>query len=234
MKLLVEDRIIISLCDKTGHWPEFYRRSGYDVRCFDLSSGGDVRTLLHTQEELYGLLLAPPCTDFTSSGAQFWNEKDDDGRTVNSLAIVDACLRVVALHPELKFWALENPVGRLNRWLGDWKFSFHPHHFAGYTEGHPDWKMIKRIRAKAAADEKLSAREVEAVKNCNVYTKKTLLWGKFNPPAVNPHDPVFVKASNGDRYSPIHIASGGKSGKTKSIRSETPLGFAQAFFEANL
>lgn len=65
------------------------------------------------------------------------------------------------------------------------------------------------------------------------YTKRTCLWGRFNIPFKTPIEPEFVLASNGDRYSKIHMATGGKSAKTKEIRSITPPGFAKAFFEAN-
>jgi hypothetical protein len=227
------DKIILSLCDFSGHWPSFYRKAGYDVRCFDLKKTGDVRLMLHTDEDLYGVLCAPPCTEFTVSGNQYWPAKDADGRTVTALSIVDACLRVVVLHPELKFWALENPVGRLNRWLGEFEFAFDPCDFAAHLVEHPDWTDMLDVRKRAAAGEKLTARDVEIVKNCNVYPKKTLLWGKFNHPIKCRVEPITVKASNGDKYSPIHMATGGKSEKTKTIRSETPLGFAQAFYEAN-
>jgi hypothetical protein len=57
------------------------------------------------------------------------------------------------------------------------------------------------------------------------YTKKTCLWGKFNPPPPNPVEPT--------EGSKLWKMYGGKSEKTKTIRSITPQGFAKAFFEAN-
>ena len=57
------------------------------------------------------------------------------------------------------------------------------------------------------------------------YKKRTLLWGKFNEPKKNPVEPVIP--------SPLHQNLGGKSAKTKRLRSITPSGFAQAFYEAN-
>jgi len=57
------------------------------------------------------------------------------------------------------------------------------------------------------------------------YTKKTGIWGKFNKNLIkNPVAP--------DPNSWI-MKLGGKSEKTKELRSMTPLGFAKAFFEAN-
>ena len=39
--------------------------------------------------------------------------------------MVDACLRIIATTRPL-FWVLENPVGRLRRWLGPPAFAFDP------------------------------------------------------------------------------------------------------------
>ena len=55
------------------------------------------------------------------------------------------------------------------------------------------------------------------------YTKKTCLWGDFNEPVKNPVEPT--------EGSKIHKIWG--DGEGKVLRSITPPGFAQAFFEAN-
>jgi hypothetical protein len=60
------------------------------------------------------------------------------------------------------------------------------------------------------------------------YTKKTLLWGEFNIPVKNPVEPIKV-CSQGSWIQRL----GGKSEKTKRLRSITPSGFAKSFFEAN-
>jgi N12 class adenine-specific DNA methylase len=58
------------------------------------------------------------------------------------------------------------------------------------------------------------------------YTKKTLIWGRFNADLpVAPVDPV--------EGSKMHKQYGGKSLATKNARSVTPEGFAYAFFLAN-
>jgi hypothetical protein len=58
------------------------------------------------------------------------------------------------------------------------------------------------------------------------YTKKTLLWGRFN--ADLPIAPV--EPTEGSK---IHTKYGGKSLKTKNARSVTPEGFSYGFFMAN-
>ncbi|GAG73611.1 unnamed protein product [marine sediment metagenome] len=147
--------IIYSLCDYSGAWAGPYYRAGYEVRLIDTKYGDDVRVLEKPSDPVYGILAAPPCTDFAVSGAQYWPEKDKDGRTLASLAIIDACLRfILACDPV--FWCLENPVGRLPRWLGRPAMYFHPSEYGDpYTKktalwgrfNFPDKTPIEPIRA---------------------------------------------------------------------------------------
>lgn len=188
-------RIILDLCSGTGSWSKPYQdNKRYDVKLVTLPEF-DVREY-SPPKRVYGILAAPPCTHFTNSGAQYWAEKDADGRTLADLEIVTACLRII-IQCKPKFWALENPVGRLGKWMGKPRIYFNPCDY-----GDP-------------------------------YTKKTCLWGNFNIPEKSPVEPEFVIAANGDRYSKIHWSTGGKSDKTKELRSITPPGFAKAFMEAN-
>ena len=55
------------------------------------------------------------------------------------------------------------------------------------------------------------------------YTKKTFLWGDFTPPKKRPVEPI--------EGGKIHRM--GPSPDRAKLRSITPPGFAQAFFEAN-
>lgn len=146
---------------------------------------------------LTALSVPPPCTAFAGSGAQYWPAKDKDGRTLEGLSIVDACLRAVAIYnPD--WWVLENPVGRLRRWLGPPSLSFNPCDFGGWGD------------------------------ESDAYTKKTLLWGNFQHPEKRPVEPVRA-CSQGSWVQKL----GGKSERTKELRSMTPNGFARAFFAAN-
>lgn len=195
--LFDNDKIILSLCDYSGNWSHFYREAGYDVRQVDLKHGADVRLFPYIEKPVYGILAAPPCTAFAGSGAQYWKAKDENGTTLEALSLIDACLRMVAIYNPV-FWALENPVGRLNRWIGKPKIYFNPCDFGGYVDG------------------------------MDAYTKKTGLWGKFNKPKPLPVEPVKV-CSQGSWIQKL----GGKSERTKELRSVTPLGFAKGFFDAN-
>ena len=123
---------ILDLCSGSGAWSEPYARAGYDVRSFDLSSGSDVRLLTYIGP-VHGILAAPPCTHFASSGARWWAEKGEEA-LLEGLAVVDACLRAVAMHRPV-WWALENPIGRLRLYLGPPAFAFDPCDFGDpYTK----------------------------------------------------------------------------------------------------
>ena len=102
------------------------------------------------------------------------------------LSLVDATCRIILVHRP-QWWVIENPVGRLNRWLGEPVMYFDP---ADY--GDP-------------------------------YTKRTALWGRFNAPFKTP-----VPATEGSRMHRLP-----PSADRANLRSETPPGFARAFFEAN-
>jgi len=188
-------------------WARPWHAEGWDCDCIDLKNGRDVRLLHHLGRQVDVILAAPPCTDFSVSGAQYWPAKDKDGSTLTSLAIVDACLRAVAIYKP-RVWALENPVGRLRRWLGPPQYQFDPCDFGGYVQ--PDERTNELAPPRDA------------------YTKKTMLWGRFNHPVKQRVDPIRA-CSQGSWVQQL----GGKSERTKELRSATPIGFARAFFEAN-
>lgn len=175
-------KTILSLCDRSGNWPFFYKAAGYKVICFDLPN--DIRLIKKLDDDVHGILSAPPCTCFARSGAWVKRSKED---MIEAMSVVDACLRAVMVYRP-KFWALENPIGMLRQYIGQPKMYFQP-----YEYGDP-------------------------------YTKKTCLWGEFNPPTKKVVSPVGK--------SPVMML-GGKSERTKYLRSLTPLGFAEAFFNAN-
>jgi len=137
-------RTILSLCDLTGEWPRPYREAGYEVIALDLQRGEDVRLLeVESLPPVHGILAAPPCTHFAVSGARWWAEKGE-AALLEGLAVVDACLRiVVALRPQ--WWCLENPVGRLRRYLGEPRMTFNPCDYGDpYTKRTLLWGGLQR------------------------------------------------------------------------------------------
>ena len=125
--LFNRDKIILDLCGGTGAWSRPYVEAGYDVRVIDIGivDGNDARLFKFTKG-IYGILAAPPCTHFSASGARWWGEKGR-GKLLEGLSVVDACLRIVLTsNTWLKFWCLENPVGRLNDYIGKPIMYFNP------------------------------------------------------------------------------------------------------------
>lgn len=192
------DKTVLSLFDLSGEWSKPWEEAGYNVIRFDIQSGQDIHdfSVEYFNDnwdfgEVYAILAACPCTDFASSGARHFAGKDADGRTEISKALVMRTLETIEYFRP-KIWALENPVGRIERLTGlpKARLTFDPHHFG------------------------------------EDYTKKTILWGKFNAdlPTAN------VEPTAGSK---MHTQFGGKSQATKNARSVTPEGFAYSFFMAN-
>ena len=177
------DRLILDLCGGTGSWSKPYRDAGYFVSVITLPDQ-DVRLMEYPLMRVHGILSAPPFTMFDSSGAR-WKRTDE--QMIEALSIVDSCLRIIFLSKP-KWWALENPVGKLKRYLGPPVMYFDPCDFGA------------------------------------TYTKRTCLWGNFNPP-IKKCFPVT------EGKNPIHYMPPSK--ERAASRSITPIEFAQAFMEAN-
>ena len=132
------ERVILDLCGGTGAWSKPYADAGYDVRLVTLPE--DVR-LTQMTEKVHGVMCAPPCTVFASSGARWPRSKQD---YIDALSVVDACLRVVTVcSPE--WWVLENPIGKLVRWLGKPKMYFQPWEYGDpYTKRTALWGRFNK------------------------------------------------------------------------------------------
>jgi hypothetical protein len=193
-------KTILSLCDFSGRWSDPYREAGYDVIQIDIKLGQDLRKLRleDIKGPIHGMLMAPVCTAFSGAGARHWKAKEAEGdsQLLEGLSIIDACLRLVAIHRP-QWWCMENPVGRATQFYGNWKMTFQPSDYAGWLEDPSE----------------------------DAYTKRTCLWGVFNEP-----EKKEVDATQGSK---MWAKYGGKSERTKTMRSLTPRGFARAFFEAN-
>lgn len=236
-------KTLLSLFDHTGAWGAPFLSKGYDVIPMDLQDGLDVTARntcegwLNLADPVDGILSAPPCTDFTVSGARWWPAKDADGSTAQSVALVRQLLRVVNLHyptdPDYAlpfFWVLENPVGRIASLvpeIGRPRLWFDPCDYAGHLKlSDADENELDRLRRKDGKP--LTVEEAKFVMACNCYTKKTGLWGCFNPALKKDRrEPI-----RGNAYGSPLMCFGGKSEAVKNARSATPLGFAKAFADA--
>ena len=187
----MKKKIILDLCGGTGSWSKPYKKAGYDVRVITLPEHDVVRwrkdhivldAIYHT---VYGILAAPPCTQFSfarTNANQPRNLREGMREVIACLEIIGHCQSMIdkdtQKKPPLKFWALENPNGMLKWFLGKPAFQFNPYDFG------------------------------------DNYKKNTHLWGWFNEPKKNPIKctmPKFDKMASKD----IHPEMFGKLTRQK-------------------
>ena len=233
-------KTLLSLFDYSGQWSAPFADAGWMVVQVDIKHGHDIKkfnakwliqNLLQGYPTIDGILAAPPCTCFTKSAAQYWPAMDADGRTAESVELVYQVLRCVDyLKPD--FWALENPIGRLPKLvpeLGTPLLAFDPCDYARWVAPTPDeLERIDTLRTRLASGGAFSKADIELVREIGAYTKRTQLWGTFKLPTPDPIEAVRVN-SQGSWLQSL----GGKSEKTKMLRSLTPEGFSLAFCAAN-
>ena len=197
-----KDKIILDLCGGTGGWSKPYLEAGYDVRVITLPKD-DVMTYT-PPGNVYGILAAPPCTMF--SRARTTAKTPRDFR--NATKTVSACLRIIweAQYEDrfnLKFWAMENPAGHLQRFMGKPPFKFQPYEFGDrHSKETFIWGLFN---APKKSPIQLNEQELLASRN---NTRKLPLI-------------------------PQDYERDGVMKSVQIRRSITPPGFAQAFYEAN-
>jgi len=192
--------VILDLCGGTGAWSEPYRQAGYDVRLIT-SPEEDVR-LYKPPRNVHGVLAAPPCTMFAIVGMR-WKRTDDQIR--EGLSVVAACLRIIyACKPD--WWALENPVGTLIRYIGKWLYTFQP-----YEYGDP-WTKRTCIWGEHTQPVKLP------VESLGQWMGGADQHGIVDHPEYLPPDSVHKLPPSFNRAT---------------LRSLTPPGFAKAFYGSN-
>lgn len=156
----------------------------------------------------------PECTDLAVSGAAHFASKRNNNPSFQdeAMTLVKLVKLVKLVGDEYKCpWALENPVSVISSLWRKPDYIFHPFEYGGYLpkdDVHPFYP--------------------EYIKPRDAYPKKTCIWagGGFVMPEIKP-----VECDPG--YSDQHKKLGGKSLKTKNIRSATPRGFALAVYERN-
>ncbi len=198
---------LLSLYDYTGNWSEPYRKAGWGIVQIDKELGQDILEWdfkEYPRTHFAGILAAQPCTAYALSGATHWVKKDADGTTEYFDTLTRKTLEIIEyFRPGLEFWVLENPVGRIAQRVPELK-KYRLYHFNPCDFGDP-------------------------------YTKKTVLYGEFKPWLIHrPVKPIRVK---GGHHSVDAFYLQGKKKirfqERAALRSQTPPGFSQAFFEAN-
>jgi hypothetical protein len=231
--------IVLSLYDFTGEALKPWAEAGYHCFAFDIQhdangygesfeGGGMIEYIgldlwhsdnitvlqeMFSQENVVFGMAFPVCTDLAVSGAAHFERKRkaDPEFQIRASNHARWC---ASLFEALDIpYFIENPVSRLATLWRKPNYSFHPYEYGEYIPDaeaeHPRWPDYIAPKDR--------------------YTKKTCLWtgGGFTMPPKRP-------TQKPDGYSQQHLKLGGKSQRTKDIRSATPRGFARAVFEANV
>jgi site-specific DNA-cytosine methylase len=165
------EKIILDLCGGTGAWSKPYTESGYDVRVITLPKYDVTATFLESNfmvftkvrayskhdmpkiyyKDVYGVLAAPPCTMFSRARTRAKTPRDLKGGMVVVRACLDIIWKIQEVQglPDLKFWALENPMGVLRRFLGRPKFTYNPYEYGDpWTKKTDIWGWFNEPRKK--------------------------------------------------------------------------------------
>jgi len=220
-------KIILDLCGGSGAWSRPYREAGYDVRVLTLPTAdvtsaefGEKRFWIYNAnrvsavaieyENVHGIFAAPPCTEF--SRAKGGAPRDH----TTAIKIVKACLEIVwhcRINGQLRFWALENPVGQLRQFIGIPRFSFYQWEFGAHQSKHTDvWGYFNEPTKTVHERPDIFLRH----NPCGSSNGRN--WGKLEYP---PEYEEYIKTLIG--YTAQRAAA----------RAITPEGFAKAFFRAN-
>jgi len=235
------DKYVISLYDYTGEALKPWAEAGYQCIAYDIQHDNTVvetfeggGSIMYKQADLHNIgtldkihdsfddlvghgsvtfaMAFPVCTDMAVSGAAHFKRKRERDplfqRKAANYAIWCAELFQALDCP----YFIENPVSVLSTLWRKPNYSFHPYQYGGYIDPeqaeHPKWP--------------------DYIAPMDAYPKKTCLWtgGGFVMPTISPVEPETG-------HSRQHLKLGGKSMKTKNIRSATPRGFAQAVYNCN-
>ena len=244
-------KAIVSLFDLTGGMVRPWADAGYDCFIFDAQHpdgitfsakglacfgsrenagslfintvGGDASTWAEPIArimEVYDVQMVfgfPPCTSLAVSGARWYKAKAE--ANPNYLAEAMALVYLVRDIGEAYAvpYMVENPISVIS---SEWRkpdHMFNPCDFGQYLPEDDQSRYPDILPARDA------------------YTKKTCLWtgNGFVMPEKRGVEPEKFQDKNGLNYSGAHWKLGGKSLRTKNIRSATPRGFARAVFQAN-
>lgn len=198
------DKVVLSLFDKSGEWSQPWVDAGYDVYRFDIQEN-------------------PEVGDVNKFDVEFFNDwfASFEGRDI--YAILAACPCTDFASSGARHFAAKDADGRT---------------VASVKLVHQTMRTIEYFRPALWSIENPVGRieklgglppwrlSFDPFQMGETYTKKTLLWGRFNADLpVAPVEPV--------EGSKMHSQYGGSSIATKNARSVTPTGFAYAYFMAN-
>ena len=210
------NRTILDLCGGTGAWSRPYRDAGYNVTIVDpLAGDGECNQTVawfldrmrkgHVTTRLHGILAAPPCTYFSGSGARWFHEPSNPDPDGPPKG------------PE-RYAALEDAKQIVRDCLAIIKIA-NPNFWALENPTGTMRRLVPEVGPVRL--------QFDPCDYGDPYTKRTQLFGDFN--ADLKKNKVAITHAKGS--SPIHRAP--PSPDRWRFRSETPPGFASAFFNAN-
>ena len=204
-------KTILDLCGGSGSWSRFYSDAGYDVRIITLPEY-DVREY-KPDVDVYGILAAPPCTEFSYLNCKAEKrERDFD----NGMEIVNACIKIIEACSPV-FWALENPVGYLGKYLGKPNLVFQP-----WEYGDP-WTKRTAIWGNFNIPKKLFTKWEDVPNKLPLYTRPNRLKPNF----------AYLHKSALELIPQLEFAVPYVQ-TDADFRAITPPGFAEQFYKANM
>jgi len=226
------NKIILDLCGGTGAWSRPYLEAGYIVHVLTLpqydvtnvymgpsnlpgfdgaqiiafrGTDPEIGDIAFRSDQIYGVLAAPPCTEFSLAKNGSGKPRD----LAAGMEVVEACERIIRhcqLHGNLKFWALENPVGLLRKFMGRPQFTFQQWQYSAIAVKPTDiWGWFNHPTPT------VKTRPEGIVKRYGSGKVNTFAWAPPKPPS-------WLDTTGLTRAD---------------LRSITPEGFAKAFFKAN-
>ena len=218
--MINETKIILDLCSGTGAWSKPYKDAGYDVIEVTLPEYNVIEYI--PPENVYGILAAPPCTEFSLARQKnrYMKEKPKSDY-ISGLSIVDACLRIIIISKPM-WWALENPVGKLRKYLKKPVYTFHP-----WEYGDP-WTKRTDIWGTTNKPLTICKTQQECLKYIGIPIKDYLNQRNICP-SIRKGKLLPSKAD----LDLKHFKYCGMREERSAFRAITPSGFAKAFYEAN-
>jgi len=203
-------KILISLFDYTGNWAKYYKENGWKVYLIDIKHGIDILNWNYKQKFILIKLFRRLFKVVVLAAIPCTDYALSGSRHFNDKDLdgrTDASQLLVAKTKEILDWI--NP----DVW----------------TVENPMSRIHTLNTWLGSVKHKFNPCDYagyDPTPDNSRYNKATWLWGKFNVPPSNRLEP-FYKDNPGWRKL------GGKSERTKELRSITPLGFAKAFYEYN-
>ena len=227
---IMGNKVAYSMFDGSGIMLLEYAKAGYQCYCFNADEGNHGEYFIKMKHEnlhyvnmwidenfieriskigipkpdiVFGF---PDCTMFAQSGIKHVRSDDDIQVALKNAIMVETVWNHFGVP-----WMAENPVGRLSTLWRKPDFYFNPRDFGNYLD-ESDGSFHPKMPLKDG------------------YTKRTAIWcgNGFTEPERKP-----LSNDEGVMFFLGWKFLGGKSARTKQLRSLTPRGFARAVFESN-